>query len=138
MGVAATQMERKGIVTDKGSINREVAAQNKLLKEIKARITRLYNWSKEQEKQPEKASILDLLKQPPSKPTSTYGKVKALKESAALFHFLQSNGINSMAELHQKIKAMREELKTVETLSKIAEQLAKEEQQPRKEQKHEQ
>lgn len=76
--------------------------------EIKARITRLYNWSKGQEKQPEKASILDLLKQPtPSKPTSTYGKVKALKKSAALFHFLQSNGINSLAELHTKITAMQ-------------------------------
>lgn len=108
MGVAATQMERKGIATDKGNLNREIATQNKLLKEIKARITRLYNWSKEQEKQPEKASILDLIKQStPSKPTSTYGKVKALKESAALFHFLQSNGINSIAELHQKITAMQ-------------------------------
>lgn len=108
MGVAAHQMEQRGIATDKGNLNREIAAQNKLLKEIKARITRLYNWSKEQGKQPEKASILDLLKQPtPSKPTSTYGKVKALKESAALFHFLQSNGISSMAELHAKITAMQ-------------------------------
>lgn len=86
----------------------ENPAQNKLLKEIKARITKLYNWSKEQEKQPEKASILDFLKQPtPSKPATQYGKVKALKESAALFHFLQSNGINSMAELHQKITAIQ-------------------------------
>lgn len=108
MGVAAHQMEQRGIATDKGNLNREIAAQNKLLKEIKARITRLYNWSKEQKKQPEKASILDLLKQPtPSKPTTQYGKVKALKESAALFHFLQSNGINSLAELHQKITAMQ-------------------------------
>lgn len=108
MGVAATQMERRNISTDKGNLNREIAAQNKLLKEMKARITRLYNWSKEQEKQPPKASILELLKQPtPSKPTSTYGKVKALKESAALFHFLQSNGISSMAELHAKITAMQ-------------------------------
>lgn len=108
MGVAATQMERKGIPTDKGNLNREIVNQNRLLKEIKARITRLYNWSKEQEKQPKKASILDLLKQPtPSKPTTQYGKVKALKESAALFHFLQSNGINSLAELHTRITTMQ-------------------------------
>lgn len=105
MGVAATQMERKGIATDKGNINREVAVQNKLLKEMKARITRLYNWSKENTKQPEKASILELLKQPT--PTTQYGKIKALKESAALFHFLQSNGISSMAELHAKITTMQ-------------------------------
>ena len=108
MGVAATQMERKGIATDKGNINREIVNQNKLLKEIKARITRLYNWSKEQEKQPEKASILDFLKQhSENKPTTQYGKVKALKESAALFHFLQSNSINSMAELHAKITTIQ-------------------------------
>ena len=48
MGVAATQMERRGFVTEKGAVNREIAAQNRLLKEIKARITRLYNWSKQQ------------------------------------------------------------------------------------------
>lgn len=71
MGVAATQMERRCIATDKGNLNREIAAQNKLLKEMKARITRLYNWSKQNSKQPEKASILELLKQPtPSKPST--------------------------------------------------------------------
>ena len=48
MGVAASQMERKGIQTEKGNINRQITADNKLLKELKARITRIYNWSKEQ------------------------------------------------------------------------------------------
>ena len=38
MGVAASQMERKGIQTEKGNINRQIAADNKLLKELKARI----------------------------------------------------------------------------------------------------
>ena len=37
MGVAATQIERRGLVTEKGTINREITAQNRLLKEIKAR-----------------------------------------------------------------------------------------------------
>ncbi len=46
LGVAASQMERKGIATEKGNINRQIAADNKLLKEIKARITRLYKWTK--------------------------------------------------------------------------------------------
>ena len=47
MGVAASQMERRGIATEKGDINRQIAADNKLLKELKARITRIYNWSKD-------------------------------------------------------------------------------------------
>lgn len=109
MGVAATQMERRGLITEKGSVNREITAQNKLLKEIKARITRLYNWSKEQSTQPnEKRSVLEHLRQAQnaSKPATTYGKVKALKESAALFNFLHSNGITSMPDLYEKISAM--------------------------------
>ena len=109
MGVAATQMERRGVSTEKGSVNREISAQNKLLKEIKARITRLYNWSKEQSKQSgEKRSVLEQLRQAQNaaKPNTTYGKVKALKENAAIFSFLMENGIASMQELYEKISAM--------------------------------
>ena len=109
MGVAATQMECRGISTEKGSVNREIAAQNKLLKEIKARITRLYNWSKEQAAKPnEKRSVMEQLRQAQNaaKPTTTYGKVNALKESAVIFNFLMENGIASMQELYEKISAM--------------------------------
>lgn len=112
MGVAAMQMERRGLVTEKGTVNREITAQNRLLKEIKARITRLYNWSKQQAAQPEqKPSIWEQLQQTQNaiKPTTRYGKVKALKESAALFSFLQENGISSMQELHAKVTAMQTE-----------------------------
>ena len=112
MGVAATQMERRSIVTEKGTVNREIAAQNRILKEIKARITRLYNWSKQQAAQPEqKPSIWEQLQQAQAaiQPTTRYGKVKALKESAALFNFLQENGISSMQELHARVTAMQTE-----------------------------
>ena len=110
LGVAATRMERRGISTDKGNINRAISADNKLLKEIKARVTRLYNWSKEQAAKPQgKESVMAQLwqaRQEMSQPITKYGKMKALKESAALFNFLQSNGITSMRELHEKITAM--------------------------------
>ena len=109
MGPAASQMERRGITTEKGNINREIAADNKLLKEIKARLTRLYNWSKEQSGQPEgKASVMDFLFQyrQTTEPVSHYAQVKALKESAKLFNFLQANGITSMEELYEKISTM--------------------------------
>lgn len=39
MGPAASQMERRDIATEKGNINRQIADDNRLLKEIKARIT---------------------------------------------------------------------------------------------------
>lgn len=110
MGVAATQMERRGLVTEKGTINREIATQNRLLKEIKARITRLYNWSKQQATQPEqKPSIWEQLQQAQNtiRPDTRYGKVKALKENAVLFSFLQENSVSSMQELHAKVTAMQ-------------------------------
>ena len=109
MGPAASQMERRGIQTEKGNINREIAADNKLLKEIKARITRLYNWSKEQSAQSQgRESITDFLFQhrQDTTPTSRYGKVKALQADAKLFNFLMENGITSMEQLYEKVSAM--------------------------------
>lgn len=110
MGVAASQMEHRGINTDKGNVNREIVAQNKLLKEIKARITRLYNWSKEQTTQPEDKSIMAQLwqsRQETVQSDTLYGKIKALKENATLLSFLQTNGISSMQELHEKVNIMQ-------------------------------
>ena len=112
MGPAASQMERRGIATEKGDINRQIAADNKLLKEIKARITRLYNWTKEQAAQPQgDGSVLAQLYQAQAeviacKAKSRFGKVKALKANAALFNFLQQNGISSMEQLYGKVEAM--------------------------------
>ena len=44
LGVSVTQMEKKGIYTDRGNINREIRKQNRLLQEIKLRIKALLNW----------------------------------------------------------------------------------------------
>lgn len=113
MGVAATQMEKRGVPTRKGNLNRQIAADNKLLKEIKARITRLYNWTKEQAGKPEgKESIMAQLYEAQllgQKPGSRYGRIKNLKENAALFNFLNGNGITSMEQLYEKVSAMNKE-----------------------------
>lgn len=44
LGVSASQMEKKGIATDRGNINREIKHQNNLLREIARRIKVLLNW----------------------------------------------------------------------------------------------
>lgn len=44
LGVSASQMEKKGIVTDRGNINREIKHQNMILREIARRIKALLNW----------------------------------------------------------------------------------------------
>ena len=110
LGPAASQMEKRGIRTDKGEVNRQIAADNKLLKEIKARITRLYRWSKAETEKPQtQQSSLTALweaQQQLNAPRTRTGKIRALQESAALFSFLQANGIQSMQQLHEKIADM--------------------------------
>ena len=111
MGVAATQMEKRGISTRKGNLNRQIDADNKLLKEIKARITRLYRWSKgeaakPQGSQPTISQLWEAQQTMGSKPTSRYGTIKKLREQAALFSLLTSNGITTMQQLYEKVDSM--------------------------------
>lgn len=117
MGVAASQMERRGIQTEKGNVNRQIADDNKLLKELKARITRIYNWTKEQaEVDPpqDSGSLVARLYEAQAevnrnKARSRSGKVKALQENAKLLAFLQGNGITSMQQLYEKVSAMNKD-----------------------------
>ena len=44
LGVSASQMEKKGIATNRGNINREIRHQNKILREIVRRIKALMRW----------------------------------------------------------------------------------------------
>lgn len=46
MGVAATQMERRGIFTEKGEINRMIRQDNRIIRELKGKIHQLSNWLK--------------------------------------------------------------------------------------------
>ena len=44
MGVAACQMEKKGIATEKGELNRNIQKANRLIREIRAQIGKLKEW----------------------------------------------------------------------------------------------
>ena len=44
IGVAASQMEKKGIATEHGELNRSIKAANRLLRDIKAQIGKLKEW----------------------------------------------------------------------------------------------
>ena len=52
LGVAAFQMEKRGIATERGNKNREIDGLNKQLRQIKARIGKLENWIKEERTAP--------------------------------------------------------------------------------------
>ena len=123
MGVAATQMERKGIVTEKGEKNRLIREQNRLLKEVRRRIAELGKWVKEKSAQKDNQSInpfhsvpiqsptlLELLNtamQQAGQPNSRYGKIKDLKSFAKAVSFLQSNHISTLSELQETLSKMK-------------------------------
>ena len=117
MGVAATQMERKGIVTEKGEKNRQIREQNRLLKEVKRRIAGLEKWVKEKSAEkdsqsinpfhsvpihsPQPPTLLELLNtamQQAGQPNSRYGKIRDLKTFAKAVSFLQVNNISTLSE----------------------------------------
>jgi len=121
MGVAATQMERKGIVTEKGAKNRLIREQNRLLKEVRRRIAELGKWVKEKSAQkdnqtinpvhsPQPPTLLELLNtamQQAGQPNSRYGKIKDLKSFAKAVSFLQGNNISTLSELQETLSGMK-------------------------------
>jgi ATP-dependent exoDNAse (exonuclease V) alpha subunit len=52
LGIAASQMEKKGIPTDRGNINLNIEVTNKQIRQLRARINRLKDWLKEEIENP--------------------------------------------------------------------------------------
>ena len=117
LGVACSQMEQKGIPTERGNINRQIAEDNKLLNVTRARISRLMKWIKDENnntgsllKSDEKESILEkLVMQKTHSPTTQSGKIKDLKTQAKVVNFLLDNNIDSIEVLHDKLSSMNKE-----------------------------
>ncbi len=111
LGVSACQMEKKGIVTDRGNLNRAIAEDNKNLKVARARITRLMKWQREEKAKPldlenanAKISIgamLSVYNQTTS--SSKYQKLKNLKDMSKILVFLQQNNIDDLDSFYNKI-----------------------------------
>ena len=120
MGVAATQMERRGIVTEKGGKNRQIREQNRLLKEVRRRIAELGKWVKENQsvnpfppvpvhsqQPPTLLELLNTAMQQAGQPNSRYGKIKDLKSFAKAVSFLQGSNISTLSELQETLTKMK-------------------------------
>lgn len=106
LGVAASQMERKGIETERGNINREIKAKNKILAEIKAKIASLKNWIADLFKQKEKPSnnIIELLLKMKDGKRTHWQKIYALHDISAAIVYLQNHNITTKAELDEQFE----------------------------------
>ncbi len=114
LGVAANQMEKRGIKTDRGNINRKAEVTNKELRQLKARINKLKNWleSVPQNTAPALSDIIQnmLNNRNYSNPNQ---KFIDLKNAAKLVNFLQENNINSLEQLQEKVTEINNNFFTV-------------------------
>ena len=61
LGVAAVGMERKGVTTSRGSLNREAYIFNVKLKKLQARIDELKDWLKTETKKDEPTNLVHMI-----------------------------------------------------------------------------
>lgn len=137
LGVAASQMERKGIETERGNINREIKARNKILAEIMAKISALKNWLadifKRKETQPPEQNLIEILQElsKPQKINMQY-RIYNPKKLAEQIQYLQDNKIFTIPQLNETVNSVRDEydkirigLKEVESRLKSLTELVK-------------
>lgn len=118
LGVSASQMEKKGITTDRGNINREIKHQNKILKEISRRIKALLNWirgiGKEEKVEtdnlkstlPPKENLLSVFENLIRKNSDNNNT--DLEKYIESYQFLKEKNITSISELKECISALRD------------------------------
>ena len=142
IGASASALERKGIETDKGNINREIKKHNSLVKAIREKIAELTSWindfSKalfekyEQYKQTrqdeiynkaelfnlyEYISIYNDIQREKTKNLSYYGQIKKgnadLKRFVKAIYYLKDNNLKTIADLQEKISTLQSKNKKI-------------------------
>jgi len=134
LGVAASQMERKGIRTERGGYNCQVKITNKEIRQTKARIRKVKDWLYAQPIN-NAPSLMDVMgKIAEGKNLNTHWqKINNLQASAKVLNFLSENNINSVEEfadkviqIHERLRDVANEIKSKERrLNKLAEHLAR-------------
>lgn len=142
LGASASALERKGIETDKGNINREIKKHNSLVKAIREKIAELTSWindfSKalferyEQYKQTrqdeidnkaelfnlyEYISIYNDIQGEKAKNLSCYGRIKKgnadLKRFVKAIYYLKDNNLKTIVDLQEKISTLQAKNKNI-------------------------
>ena len=144
MGVAACQMEKKGIATEKGELNRNIQKANRLIREIRAQIGKLKEWIGElfkareaaPEQPPQSPGLANLLmkylsvQREKSRKYSQYWQrqhaADELKTVSQAVNFLSEHGISTLAELDAALSSVSEQADAIREGMKTAEKRMKE------------
>ena len=144
MGVAACQMEKKGIATEKGELNRNIQKANRLIREIRAQIGKLKEWIadlfKARETAPEQPSqspdlanllmkYLSVQREKSRKYSQRWQQqhtADELKTIAAAVNYLSEHGISNLDELDASLSSVSDRAYSIREGMKTAEQRMKE------------
>ena len=144
MGVAACQMEKKGITTEKGELNRNIQKANRLIREIRAQVGKLKEWIvgllKTRETAPEQPQqspglanllmkYLSVQREKSRKYSQSWQRQHAadeLKTVAAAVNYLSEHGISTLDELDAALSSVSEQADAIRAGMKTAEKRMKE------------
>jgi hypothetical protein len=107
LGVSVTQMERRGIVTDRGDINREIEFTNSQIKQLRARANRVKAWL-DDNKANTPPPLCDIFMEISNAPrgTTQFDKVRHVQLMAKSLMFVQENHIGDLIDLADKVDAI--------------------------------
>ena len=104
LGPAASQMERRGIHTERGDMNRTIEVANKEIKQLRTRINKLNKWITYEAANPTPPTLYDVITEILNRQGQS--SITRLKNAADVFNFLQRNNISDYAELEKMVNAM--------------------------------
>ncbi len=104
-------MEKRGICTERVGLNREIEVTNQKLRQLKACISKLQKWLKEEQKNTEPPTLVDYIQSILSRKaqagkSGVFQSLYNLRDAAKMLNFLQANNIMDMAEPDEKFKSM--------------------------------
>lgn len=112
LGVAASQMEKRGIETERGNINREIKAHNRIIAEIKEKISALKNWfSGIFKSSPSVSPSADVAEKNPAEillslqeqKQSVRSRIYMLRDISSAVAYLQEHNITTVKALDGKV-----------------------------------
>jgi tetratricopeptide (TPR) repeat protein len=105
LGVAAFQMEKRGIHTERGNMNRAIEITNKQISQLRARIKKCKGWLYAQPilDAPTTITMMNNIANAKNLQTQSQ-RIRNLKTKAHVFMFLQQNNIYDMEQLVNKIE----------------------------------
>ena len=105
LGVAAMQMERRGIRTERGDMNREIEITNKEIRQLRARINHLQKWLSDEATNTKPLTLQDVITDILNRQGQS--GISKLKAASQMLIFLQQNEITDMTGLEKKVTVMQ-------------------------------